>query len=83
MKIRKNALFPAFQKALFWMASVHLLIITFYALTTRQYSYLNLGDILDLKFILPGIAYTTGLSLFLSLFPIGLFIYFYKKDKKS
>ncbi|MBI5044414.1 MAG: hypothetical protein HZC02_00630 [Candidatus Levybacteria bacterium] len=81
MKIRKSALFPALQKMLFWMASFHLVIIAIYALTTKEYVYLNLGNILDLKFIMPGVEYTPGLSLLLSVFPIGLFWYFYKKER--
>ena len=65
------------------MASIHLLIIAFYAVSTGKFQYLHMGDILDIKFLIPGIAYTLLLEIILGINPLVLFIYFYKKYSKS
>lgn len=83
MKLAKKPTFEAFKMTLFLMASIHLLIIAFYAVSTGKFQYLHMGDILDIKFLIPGIAYTLLLEIILGIIPLVLFIYFYKKYSKS
>lgn len=74
MKINKKTLYQAVEKTIFYLATLHLVIIAYYALTTQQYGYLHFGDILDLRFLFPGMEYTTGLGVVLVILVVLLFI---------
>jgi len=70
----KKRIYQTVKDTIFQLASLHLFIILLRAVFTGDYGYLNMADIMDLKFFFPDLQYTalvgiiTGIPVLIVLF---------------
>ena len=81
MKINWKSILGALKDTIFTIAVIHIALLTIYAVWSRDFSFLNMASILDLKLFFPQVAYDFTAAV-IGLVPVlALMAFFYSRKR--